>query len=81
MTGPSLDLVLLVQLLTASEREAATAVRGQSMPAAEALQMELWRQRRAIVSALTKTRRPPRPANTNLVDEDQPGLFDPAKEA
>ena len=75
MTGPPLDLVLLVQLLTASERERDTATSGQPMPAAEALHMELWRQRRAIVGALTKTRRPPRPANSNLVDHDQPGLF------
>ena len=75
MTGPPLDLALLLQLLTASEREAEASVPGQRMAAAEALQMELWRQRRAIIGALAKTRRPPRPANTNLLDEDQLGLF------
>ncbi len=75
MTGPPLDLVLLVQLLTASERELDGMTPGQAMPAAEALQMGLWRQRRAIIGALIKTRRPPRPANSNQVDRDQPGLF------
>lgn len=75
MVGPPLDLALLVQLQVASDREAAAAEPGQLMAAAHALQMELWRQRRAIIGALTKTRRPPRPANANLVEDDQPELF------
>ncbi|GGL48154.1 hypothetical protein [Caulobacter rhizosphaerae] len=75
MTGPPLDLVLLLQLLTACEREADVASPGERMASAEALQMELWRQRRAIIGALAKTRRPPRPANANHVDDEQPGLF------
>lgn len=75
MVGPPLDLARLLQLQTASDREADTLPRGAEMPAAAALQMELWRQRRAIIGALAKTRRPPRPANTNQVDDDQPGLF------
>jgi hypothetical protein len=45
------------------------------MPARAALHMEFWRQRFAIVRALARTRRPPRPANSNFVDDDQPGLF------
>jgi hypothetical protein len=75
VSGPPLDLPLLVQLLSAAELEAETAARDQRMPARAALHMEFWHQRSAIVRALARTRRPPRPANTNFVDADQPGLF------
>lgn len=75
MSGSPLDLPKLVELLIAAELEAETATRDQPMPARAGLHMEFWRQRFAIVRALARTRRPPRPANTNFVDDDQPGLF------
>lgn len=72
MLSPPLDVPTLLAMFVASEFEAQTKVRGEQMHAAEALQMELWRQRRALIAFITSHM--PAPPSAAAGDRDQPEL-------
>lgn len=72
MPGPPLNVPILLAMFVASETEAATGLPGQRMFSAEALQMELWRQRRAIINTLTAHAFPPPAA---AIEPDQLDLI------
>lgn len=73
MLAPPLDVPMLLAKFIASEIEATTKAYGDRMTAAEALQKELWRQRRALIAFITdRELAPPPPA---AAGPDQPDLL------
>lgn len=75
MLAPPLDTPTLLARFAASELEARIRARGEAMPAAEELWMELWRQRRSIVAFIIEHAPAQAPAAAAR-ELDQPELFD-----